>query len=176
MNHLPFEDWLLNDEVLSVMQKRELDSHLRECATCSTLAETGLVLRSAKVVAPVPGFAARFEQRLAAQRVLERRRRLIGLFVFVLAAAGLITFAGGSTLLSMVNSPAEWLTAGISYLLYIVTSAQVFFEMGYVLLSVLPRFIPPFAWMVIISAMGGVSLLWTISIWRFTSRAQGVTA
>jgi hypothetical protein len=177
MNHLPFENWLLTDEILDPAQKRELDAHLRECVNCARLAETGLALRSAKVISPAAGFAARFEKRLAAQRVADRRRRLIGLLVFVLGGAGLLTIAGGATIMSIFSSPAEWLAAGVGTLLFIFTSLQVLAEMTFVLADVLPGLLPPLAWMMIISAVGGASLLWTVSIWRFTTRqTQGVTS
>ena len=176
MNHLPFEDWLLNDEILNPAQKRDLDLHLRECVHCTQLAETGLALRSAKVVSPAPGFVARFEKRLAVQRVAERRRRLIGFAAFILGGAGLLAIMGGTTILSLINSPVEWIALGINTLLFILTSLQVFAEMGIVMLDVLPGLLPPFAWMVILSAVGGFSLLWTVSLWRLSARqTQGVT-
>ena len=49
MKHQPFEEWLLDDLMISPEQKRELDSHLRTCAYCSALAETGIALRSVKM-------------------------------------------------------------------------------------------------------------------------------
>ena len=76
MNHQPFEEWLLNDKNLNPAEKRELDLHLRTCSHCTALTETSLVLRSASVVAPATGFTLRFQQRLAAQKIAERRRRL----------------------------------------------------------------------------------------------------
>ena len=81
MNHQPFESWLLDDKYLSATEKRELASHLRDCRTCTALAETGLALRSAKVTSPAAGFTLRFQQRLAAQKVAERRRKLWGLII-----------------------------------------------------------------------------------------------
>ena len=37
MNHQPFEEWLLNDKLITPEQKRELDAH----ADCSLLRRTG---------------------------------------------------------------------------------------------------------------------------------------
>jgi hypothetical protein len=121
-----------------------------------------------------PGFTARFQKRLAAQHVTERRHRLWGLIVLALGGIALLLGLTGSTLLSIVNSPAEWLTLGIGYLLFIITSLQAFAEFGLVLLRVVPGFIPPLGWMVIVSAIAGLSLLWTIFIWRFTRLPRGV--
>ena len=46
MDHLPFEDWILNDEPLTPQQKRELDAHLQACRTCTALREVDLALRT----------------------------------------------------------------------------------------------------------------------------------
>jgi hypothetical protein len=126
------------------------------------------------MASPAPGFTARFTKRLVAQHVAERRHRFWGLIVLILGAIALLFGLAGSTLLSIVNSPAEWLTLGIGYLLFIITSLQAFTEFGLVLLRVVPGFIPPLGWMVIASAIAGLSLLWTISIWRFTRLSRGV--
>ena len=174
MNHRPFEDWLLNDDVLNAAQKRELDSHMRECSYCSALAETGLALRAARTVTPAPGFTARFEKRLASNKLAERRRRVWGAVLFALGGLALLMILGGSTLISVVSSPANWITIGIGYLLFFVTTLQTLTEMGWVLLRVLPEFVPSFAWMVIASALAGIGLLWSVSLWRFTRAPQGV--
>jgi hypothetical protein len=39
---------------------------------------------------------------------------------------------------------------------------------------VLPGIIPPYIWMIIVSAMAGFGLLASVSIWRFTRHPQGV--
>ncbi len=75
MNHQPFEDWLLNDKLIDPKQKLELDAHLRMCADCSALAETGVALRSVKKISPAAGFTTRFQARLALQKAADRRRR-----------------------------------------------------------------------------------------------------
>src|SRR5215210_4421448 len=96
MKHQPFEDWLLNDKLIDPKQKLELDAHLRICSYCSALAETGKALHTVKKVSPAAGFSARFQARLAAQRVAERRRRLGGAVLF--------TF-GGFVMLSWFAAP-----------------------------------------------------------------------
>jgi hypothetical protein len=174
MNHQPFEIWLLEEQPITPEQKRELQSHLKICKYCTALYETGAVLQSKQTASPAPGFTIRFKKRLAAQRAVERRYKFWGLIVLILGGMALLFGLAGSTLLSIVNSPAEWLTLGIGYLLFIITSLQAFTEFGLVLLRVVPGFIPPLGWMVIVSAIAGLSLLWTISIWRFTRLPRGV--
>ena len=90
MKHQPFEDWLLNDQLLTPIEKFDLDSHIRTCKYCGALAEIGLELHSVRMVSPKPGFAGRFEKRLAAQPMAELRQRLYGLIGLLLGGAGLL--------------------------------------------------------------------------------------
>lgn len=175
MNHQPFEDWLLNDKNLTSTEKHELASHLRTCAYCAALSATGLALRSASVAAPAAGFSARFQQRLAAQKIAERRRRLWGLFVLILGGVGLLGWFAAPFVYAFITSPVEWITAFIGYFLFAITSLQVLTEMMAVLFRVMPDFIPPYAWMVLASALAGFGLLWIISIWRFAHAPRGVS-
>jgi len=176
MNHQPFEDWLLNDKNLTPAEKRELDLHLRTCSYCTALTETGLALRSVPVVPPVAGFTLRFQQRLAAQKIAERRRKLWGMIVLLAGGVGLLGWFVAPYLFAFLSAPVEWVTAGIGYFLFIITSLQALTEVITVLLRMATDFIPPYMWMVFASAMAGLGLLWTISLWRFSRTPQGVTA
>jgi hypothetical protein len=168
MNHRPFEDWLLNERQLSPVERQDLDAHLRACKQCSALAETGVELRSVRKVSPAPGFTMRFQQRRAAQRIADRRRRLWGLIVFLVGGVGLLLWLAAPFLLALIDSPAQWVTIVIGYMLFIVTSVQTMADVALVFLRVVPGFIPGYIWMVLASALAGLGLLWTISIWRFS--------
>ncbi len=176
MNHQPFEEWLLNDKNLTSAEKRELDLHLRTCINCTALSATGLALRSANVVAPATGFTFRFQQRLAAQKVAERRRRLWGMLVLIVGGLGLLSWFAAPYLYAFLSSPVEWVAVAISYFLFVITSVQVLTQAMTVLAHILPDIIPAYMWMVLISALAGFGLLWTISIWRFSRTPQGVSA
>jgi hypothetical protein len=176
MKHQPFEEWLLNDKNLTPAEKRELDLHLRTCCHCTALAETGLALHSAPVVPPTAGFALRFQQRLAAQKIAERRRKLWGMIVLLVSGVGLLAWFLFPYLFAFFAAPVEWATAGIGYFLFVLTSLQALTEIIAVLLRMVTDFIPPYAWMVIASALAGLGLLWTISIWQFSRAPQGVSA
>lgn len=174
MNHRPFEDWLLEDQFLTPEQKRELDAHLRTCKSCTALAESNLALRSARVVAPAPGFSARWQQRLVLARQAERRRTLIGTLFFSIGGLLLLALLAGPTLASVIGSPAEWISVILRGGLFAYTLLMASLQAGSVLFHVLPGFVPPFAWLVIFSALGGFGLLWSVSIWRLTRVSQGV--
>jgi len=174
MNHRPFEDWLLNEQPLTPEKKRDLQVHLQDCAHCTALAEVNLELRSVKMAAPAAGFTLRFQKRLAAQRVLERRNRLVGAAILSAGGLGLAAWYAAPYLIRFVGSPAEWISAGVGFLLTLLSMARAIGDIGSILFRVLPGFIPPFAWLVLISAFCGLGLLWAVSIWRFTRFPRGV--
>ena len=176
MNHRPFEDWLLDDQLLDRTKKRELDTHLRTCDTCSAIAESNLALRSARIVAPAPGFTARWQERLVVARRAQRRRTLLGTLFFSLGGMLLVAFLAGPTLVSLIGSPAEWISMAVRTLLFFYTSIMAVLEASSVIFRVLPGFVPPFLWLVLLSTLSGLGLLWSVSIWRLMRRPQGVQA
>lgn len=174
MNHRPFEDWLLEDRPLTSEQERELQSHLRVCSSCAAIAESNLALHSTRRASPAAGFAERFQPRLIQRRREQRWRQVIGSLVLVLGGVGLIYWLAGPWVQEMMRSPAEWITAAVGYFLFILTSIQTFSEVGRVLLRVIPHFVPPFGWVFLSLSVGGLTVLWMVSIWRFTRAPQGV--
>ena len=173
MNHRPFEDWLLNDMPITPEQKHELDMHVRSCTYCTALVETGMALRTVKKASPQAGFTTRFEARLAARKAAERRRRYLGSILFTAGGFALLIWLGSPYLLSFFSAPATWISAIVNWIVFVVTTVLALGQAGSVLLKVVPDFISPFAWMILISAVAGIGLLWTISIWRFVREPQG---
>ena len=174
MKHQPFEEWLLNETPLTHEQKRELDLHVRSCAYCSALVETGMVLRSVKMVAPADGFTARFQERLVERKLANHRRRIWGAVLFLIGGLSFLIWLAGPSLFAFLSSPQAWIASLVEWGIFLVTTFQAMAQAGEVLLHVIPGFVPPFAWMIIVSAIAGISLLWSVSIWRFTRVPQGV--
>jgi len=174
MNHQPFEDWLLNNIPITHEQKRDLDSHLRTCAYCAALVKTDKVLRTVKMASPANGFATRFQVRLAAQKAVDRRRRIAGSILFTLGGLALMGWVASPYLVTFFASPATWIAALVEFGVFLVTTFQATVQAGIVILNVLQGFLPPFAWMILLSTIAGVSLLWSVSIWRFVRVPQGV--
>jgi hypothetical protein len=173
MNHQPFEDWLLNDMPITHEQKRELDLHVRTCAYCGALAETGIALKLVKKAAPQPGFSNRFQMRMAARKLAERRRRAWGAVLFTAGGLALLMWLVSPYLATFLSAPATWISALVEWVVFIITTIQALAQAGSVLLQVAPAFLSPFAWMILVSAFAGISLLWSISIWRFVRVPQG---
>lgn len=174
MNHQPFEDWLLSEELSDPKQKLELEAHLRTCSYCSALAETGTALRMVKKVSPAAGFSARFQARLAVQKAAERRRRLWGAVLFTVGGFVMLMWLAAPYLTSFFASPAAWITSLIEWGVFLLTTLQAMFQAGSVLLDIIPSFVPAFMWMVFLSALAGIGLLWSVSIWRFVRVPRGV--
>jgi hypothetical protein len=174
MNHQPFEEWLLNEKLISPREKLDLDAHLRSCSYCSALAETGKALRNVKKVSPVAGFSARFQMRLAAQRAAELRRKRWGAVLFTFGGLVMLMWIAGPYLASFLAAPATWIAALIEWAVFIITTVQAVGQAGSVMLRMLPGFLSPFALMVVLSAVAGVCLLWSVSIWRFVRVPRGV--
>jgi hypothetical protein len=174
MNHRPFEDWLLNETPITPEQKRELDLHVRTCAYCTALVETGMVLKTVKKASPQAGFAARFEARLAVRKATERRRRYLGSILFTAGGFALLMWLASPYLLTFFSAPATWISVSVDWMVFIFTTAHALGQAGSVLIRVIPDFLSPFAWMILLSALAGISLLWTISIWRFVKAPRGV--
>ncbi len=174
MNHRPFEDWLLDDRSLDPQEQRDLQSHLRDCLSCSAIAESNMALHAARSVSPEAGFGDRFVRRLARRREELRRRQIMGTAVLVLAGLALILVMAGPSIQQAFSSPASWITAVVGYFLFIVMSLRVLSEAGVILLRVLPSFISPSGWFATALALAGLSFLWGLSIRRFGRAPQGV--
>jgi len=174
MNHQPFEEWLLTEKLISPTQKLDLEAHLRICSDCSALAETGKALHTVKKVSPALGFSTRFQARLAAQKAAEQRRRRYGTILFTVGGLVMLMWFLSPYLTSFLAAPATWIAALIEWGIFLITTAQAVAQAGSVLLRMLPGFLSPFVFMVLISAFAGIGLLWSVSIWRFVRVPRGV--
>ncbi|MGQ9832793.1 MAG: hypothetical protein ACUVRJ_03185 [Candidatus Villigracilaceae bacterium] len=168
MSHRPFEDWLLADEPLTVEQKQALRNHLRTCMECTAIAEVNLALRKAHTAAPAPGFAHRWQARLAAERKRQRRRQAIGLTILSLGGAGLLAWFSTPIALAVAASPAKWIVNWLGYLLFLTTFINAAGKAVGLLMHILSGFIPPYFLAVLLSALAGFSLLVATSLWQIT--------
>ena len=172
MDHRPYEDWLLNDERLTPEQDRDLRVHLRTCADCNALARSNLAMRAAPVVAPREGFALRVQERLAAQRVVQRRRTFIGLFLLI--AAGLVgliwLFLPYFSYLAL--PPAQLSNLWISNLVFLALTVRAWGALGETLLIVLGSLVPTYVWVLSLLILGGMGSLWIFSFRRVGKFAQ----
>ena len=174
MNHRPFEDWLLEDQHLNFDEERELQAHLRVCTSCAAITELNLALHSTRMISPAEGFASRFEIRLIEHRKATHIRQIIGTTIFVLAGLALLYWFASPFIQEVMRSPADWITNVVGDFLFIVTSIQALNEVGHVFLRILPDFVSPVEWLIILCLVSGLGVVEVLSIWQFTRTPQGV--
>jgi hypothetical protein len=172
MDHRPYETWLLNDERLNLEQDRDLRVHLRNCPECSALSRANMALRSAPVTAPAEGFALRFQVCLAAERKVQQRRSLIGLFLMVVVGVGGLFWLLSPYLPYLALPPAQLVSLWISNLVYIALTVRTLGVLGNTLLNVLASFVPTYVWALSVALLGGTGFLWTFSFRRVSKFLQ----
>lgn len=174
MDHRHFEEWLLTNPPLAPDQRRALEVHLRTCKACAATAEVNLALQRVSVVRPAPGFGNRFQARLAAHKAENRRRSILGVLALVLGAVGLLLWLVYPLFSAFGADPVPLFAFWINYLIFFITSAQALGQAGSVLLKVLGGFVPPFVWMIVLSALAGSATLWSFTIWKTTQVTRRV--
>jgi hypothetical protein len=174
MDHRPFEAWLLNNQTLDAEEKRQLNSHLQVCASCTALAEVNLALQSIKMAGPAAGFTGRFQVRLAARKRALRRRNFWGFLLLTLSVLSVLTFIAWPVITSLLYSPVNLLVSWLGWLLSFWTAINAMAHAGLVLFRIVPGFFPPYLWTIILFAACGWSLVWVFSLIKFTKFPQGV--
>jgi hypothetical protein len=174
MNHQPFEDWLLDDEPLTVPQERELQIHVRGCTSCAAIADSNLALHATRAMEPAPGFTGRFRPRLDAWRREQRRRQILGTIVLVLGGVALLSASAGPMIAEAARAPAEWLTAVAAFLVMLTTLVSVLGEVGSILVRGFAGFIRPAGWLAMAVAGCGAASIWIVTLRRLARAPQGV--
>jgi hypothetical protein len=174
MDHRPFEDWLVDNQTLTVDQKRQLNAHLQECSSCTSLAEVNLALKSVRLAEPEAGFVDRFQLRLAARKTAQRRRNFWGFFILTVSVGGLFSWVTWPVLQDLVQSPVNLLSTSFSSLVLFWASLQAILRAGMVLFKVVPGFVPAYIWALILFTGGALSVVWVASLIKFTKNPQGV--
>ena len=86
----------------------------------------------------------------------------------------MLMWIAGPYLASFFAAPATWIAALVEWVVFLITTVQAVAQAGSVLLGMLPGFLSSFAFMVLVSALAGIGLLWSVSIWRFVRVPRGV--
>ena len=174
MDHRHFEEILLNDEPITREENQALQAHLRVCPKCAALAQANLALNHAVMAAPAPGFASRFQVRLAARRKAQRKRYLFGGLILFFGAIGLGIWLALPILPTALLSPTELLTAWASALATILSLAQATGAAGRVILRVAVGFVPSGAWVFSLSLFAVLAFAWMLFVQKFVRFSQAV--
>lgn len=154
MNHLPFEDWLLNEEPLSAQQKLELQNHLANCTQCTRLAQAWSavedLMKHAAAVEPAPDFTQRWEGFLVGKQrkqIARRQRWLTGLLLAITGGGALLLFIL-LNLDSLRNLPTigEIFTRLLSHAALLIATTANLFNLAETIGNILPFPIPLIVW------------------------------
>jgi len=168
MVHQPFEEWLLNDEILTSQQEKDLQTHLRSCPACSALFRANLSLRAVPVSKPAPGFACCFEARLAAERVNQRRRVAIGL-VMLIGAGGFLIWRILLPVFPFLRlEPLQLVWPWFGSLTYFALALRTVSALGTALFNVFTQAIPVYLWWAGLAIFSFAAYAWQFSLHKVT--------
>jgi predicted anti-sigma-YlaC factor YlaD len=180
MSHSPYDEWLFSDDPRSATELAELRQHLASCARCRLLqaawGEARRDLESSPQAAPRPGFAGRWEARLAQERQRRAHRQSIGL----LAILG-TCLAGAIVGYAWMGSPALLRLPGLGNLVSAavrgLANTTTLYYIGRQILSSLTGPIMPVAMVggggILTAAAAGLIGAWLLVIYQLNwSQAQ----
>jgi hypothetical protein len=176
MNHQPFENWILAEEKLSPENSRALQDHLETCQQCQQLqsAWTGVVelFQEVPQVEPAPGFASRFQERLAVERQIERtirnRWQSIIMLILICNVIAALVILLGTQFLTTFDSPLELFLSGVYRLASVVSWINVVQNIFFTLFKTATSIVPVGLWALLGIGSLGAGAIWIISLTSFT--------
>jgi hypothetical protein len=164
MDHQHFENYLLNDTPIPREEKSAFDAHLKICASCAALAEVNRSLKNVVMAAPSPGFATRFQVRLAAQRKVQRRRHLFGLLILLFSGIGVGVWYALPFISTFFLSPVALLTAWAQTLSSTISLLETLVNAMNVIGRVATGFIAPESFALVLGTLSLLIFGWMISL------------
>ncbi|MEN8172180.1 MAG: hypothetical protein ABFS03_04800 [Chloroflexota bacterium] len=178
MKHKPFENWILMQEPLLPDQAAALEEHLRDCQHCREIQQAIVgveaLFQNAIEVEPTPGFSQRWQNHLEQEQrdVLINRHRWHSWMALIILGntIALSAFLLGRQLLSMFNSPAEFLLMWVYRLTSLISSITAARHLLSTLFNTLPGFVPLSAWLLIVGVSGLLALVTMTKLVQFSRR------
>jgi hypothetical protein len=174
--HLPYREWIFEEEPLPADSNRELNRHMQDCAECRALAESWEAaqrcLEDAAIKSPREGFTSRWKA-LARERIRTPNPRQawvllaassLGSLVMALALA-FQTSAHGFSLAGVFSHD---LTAAAGTLEDWLNTSNALG--GF--LSIVSRSIPPACYLFAVFFIGLLGILWLLMFVRANSRGE----
>ena len=170
MKHRLYEGWIMAGDELTPDQRSDLETHLQECEACSRLAEADRALEKALTLVqmsePKPGFTQRWRARMDERRITAHRRQTSGVLVFlsfgatalllpILLNALLVLISPEDVLFDLAGALVDWLSLLKLIGNFVTTSVSTLFST-----------IPLVWWMLMITILAGLGVLWGFSLQR----------
>ncbi len=179
MDHRRFEELLFAEEPLAEAQQAELEAHLAECEACRLLAAAwrdlapALAGAAAEVAAPEPGFAARWQRRLAAERARRARRQAWLALLLTLGAALPLAWPLLAALALALASPGRLLYESLARLVVAVAHAQRLWQALTIVANGLEGTIGPALILALVTGLAGLAALWLAWMVRLNLSLRG---
>jgi hypothetical protein len=171
MSHQPFEEWIFQDEDLSVEQHNMLRAHLDGCPRCRRLHDSWEDIQSELVgpemAAPAPGFEVRWRLRHAEQRQRASKRQISWMLGLTILAAGVLAVPLMLQLYAMLEAPAVVGGSLIRDILEIDLTVRLAEGLVRALLGEASSRLAPAGWAGLGIALLGFSTAWLLSLYRF---------
>ncbi len=169
MGHQPFETWLMEEHDLSSAEKQELSAHLGSCPACTTLKDnletTGLLMKTAAVVSPRPGFSERWKVTQAERRAIQHRRQN-RIFLLSSFAGAAVCLGGLYAVLRITNFTFADL---LVFLARVAAGLIGFFDQARVFLGVnVSGPLSLIFWILVSSGFCILVLIWIYTLWRIS--------
>lgn len=178
-DHQLFEKWLFSDRSMDPEDTSSLEEHLRGCESCRSLTvawgEIERQINRAPHVSPSPGFADRWQTRLAGDQLKKHRRQALSMLFFSVIGAAILIVSLALILAPAFKSPLPllmvWVYQFVSLILYASMVGDALVTFTRTVFGVIPS---PF-WVGLLVAVGSLGLVWILafrkltSIWRITS-------
>jgi hypothetical protein len=172
MRHQPFETWVFEQDSLSPDQTRDLRDHLATCDHCNRLMLSWNEVEKSMVavsdVMPKAGFTERWKVRLAEYR---QQRHQIQLGAHLLATTvGLtaLTVLLGAELINVFQPALPTVLAWMGKVANLLANINLMRMIFNVLLQSFVETIPVFYWLFILLGFAGLSILWLVSLNRYS--------
>jgi pheromone shutdown protein TraB len=178
MNHHLFEEWLLAEEPLSRDQAEALASHLTTCESCRGLSaawsEVRHLFQETTFVGPAAGFAGRWQSRLQAQDLYElqnrQRRQSWAIFGITAASAIILFILMLARVVASFDNATELLVYWVGQMTALLSDASLIQQVSFVLIRTGITVVPLSTWMIILSTLIVLFLLWIFSLQRIYFR------
>ncbi|HZD55798.1 MAG TPA: zf-HC2 domain-containing protein [Anaerolineales bacterium] len=178
MNHQLFEDWLFSEDPLSPDQVQALEDHLKTCDSCRQLSvawsEVETLFVSAPPAMPAAGFTARWKAhwrfQLADKNHKRQQKQTWAIFGVTTLGTILLFMLMFGQFRSAIDTPTDLFLFWVTWMTSLLSYANAVQDVSLTLLRTLLSVLPLSYWVVSLSALCALSLLWIFSLRHFYFR------
>jgi anti-sigma factor RsiW len=174
MKHSPYDNWLFEREDLSPENEQALRQHLDGCAACRALAEAWQTvehrLLEAEPAAPEPGFASRWQMRLAKTRSKRKQQRTWVLLAAIAGVTFMLAAFFGLRLWTAFSAPTEVALSWLEQLQVFSASFQALWGFVSIVVRALQN-VHVLWWVGLLLAGLWISGIWAGLLYRFAFKA-----